>query len=172
MFRPQAGQDSLSHTGHVSGTSLPPHVAGSRSVLVFRRTDGGIVFRLFTPSEYSHAETKAGSQGCPLPFLGLPVMLLRHTQEGWKEHLGASLCSLGNQAAVSLCPRQPAGEWKPRIEVGQSTQGRFLVAMGNAPFSGASQDGHIHSSLGASVTGGARPWLDLQTLGVDKASQT
>lgn len=30
--------------------------------------------------------------------------------------------------------------------------------------------GHTDSSLGASAPGGARPWFDLQTPGVDKAS--
>lgn len=138
-----AGQD-YSATRAMRPARPYPHVAGSRSVLVLQEQTEESFPGCSHPANTANAETRQAigaslGRGVPCPSW---VFASCTPQEGWKEPPGASLCSLGNQPGVSLCPQgSQLVSGTPGFKWGSAPSARFLVAVGNSSFSGASRDG-------------------------------
>lgn len=109
-----AGQDS-SATRAMRPARPYPHVAGSRSVLILQEQTGESFPGCSHPANTANAETRqalGASFGWGVPCLSWACASCT-PQEGWKE------------PPSPVSPRQPAGEWNPRIQVGQCSQ--YLV---------------------------------------------
>lgn len=169
VLRPQ--QDRIPQPRGPCVRHVLTHVAGSRSVLVLQEQMEESFPGCSHPANIANAETRQAlgaslGRGVPCPSWACASCT---PQEGWKEPLGTSLCSQGNQPGVSLCPqgsqlvsRTPGFKW------GSVPSTWFLVAVGNSSFSGASgmvwacPSHRLHTQLSRGICHrGSQSWLDL-----------